>query len=87
MLRDADGTHTMVIEPAMGLDREASGEEAQIRANTERFAKRLEGHVLKRPGHYLNFLALRTFMERQGDAAFFVKERRDEGATRKAALS
>ncbi len=86
MVRQGNGTHRLVIEPP--IDIKASGAaDAEIREHTVFFAKRLEEYVLKYPCHYAGFLALRTFMEAGGDAAFFIKEKINEGIAGQAALS
>lgn len=70
MVRGRDGRHKMIIEPPLEIQIKEQGENT-VEKNMLAFVKRLEEYVLKYPCHYLNFLALRTFMERQGDTPFF----------------
>ncbi|MBI4949061.1 MAG: lysophospholipid acyltransferase family protein [Deltaproteobacteria bacterium] len=60
MIRKGDGTHRMIIEEPI----EMTGDSGDaVRGNISAFVKRLEGYVAKYPCHYLNFLALRTYMK------------------------
>jgi len=70
MIRNDDGTHTMIIESPLKLLR---GHDAEyIQQNVELFISRFEPYVVKYPCHYLTFLALRRFMAEQGDTPFLV---------------
>lgn len=72
MIRDKDGHYTLIIEPPLRL---VHGDGASaIQRNIALFVERLEYYVLKCPCHYLNFLALRSFMTEQGYAPFFITE-------------
>lgn len=57
VLRDRDGRHTMVIEPALTV--EPGDHEEQARQLTARFMARLEWWVRRHPDHYAGFLRLR----------------------------
>ena len=59
MIRKGNGTHKMIIEPPIEMK---TGSEDAVGGNISAFVKRLEGYVSKYPCHYLNFLALRTYM-------------------------
>lgn len=84
MLRGEDGRHTMIIEPPLNI---ATDVDDPVEVNTSAFIKRLEEYIYKYPCHYLNFLALRAFMERQRDSSFFVKEDDNENTVSQAAVS
>lgn len=71
MIRNPDGTNRMIIEPQMKM-KSLDESPAAIEENTAVFVKRLEEYVIRYPCHYLNFLALRTYMEMQGDLPFMV---------------
>ncbi|MDO8445503.1 MAG: lysophospholipid acyltransferase family protein [Deltaproteobacteria bacterium] len=71
MIRGKDGRHTMIIESPLEIYTKEQCEDA-VEKNTLAFVKKLEKYVLRHPSHYLNFLALRRFMEAQGDAPFLV---------------
>ncbi|MBF0591320.1 MAG: lysophospholipid acyltransferase family protein [Nitrospirae bacterium] len=66
MLRNKDATNTMIIEPPLEYRVDAD-KEADIRYATQLFVSRLEHYVLKRPCHYMYFLAWRSFMVTKGD--------------------
>ncbi|HAO94099.1 MAG: hypothetical protein A2X93_09530 [Deltaproteobacteria bacterium GWC2_56_8] len=59
MIRKGDGTHRMIIEEPIEMKRDS---EDAVGGNISAFVKRLEEYVAKYPCHYLNFLALRTYM-------------------------
>ncbi len=70
MIRNDDGIHTMIIDSPLQLLR---GHDARyIQQNVELFISRFEPYVVKYPCHYLTFLALRRFMEEQGDTPFLL---------------
>ncbi len=72
MSRNPDGTCLLEIEqpiPATGEERSEA-----VYKLTAAFASRLEHHVRNRPGHYLEFLALRRFMTTQGDPPLLVDD-------------
>ncbi|MBV6342957.1 lysophospholipid acyltransferase family protein [Candidatus Magnetobacterium casense] len=71
MLRNKDATNTMVIEPPLEY-KVSSDKAADIRYATQLFADRLEQYVLKRPCHYMYFLAWRSFMVTKGDPSFLL---------------
>lgn len=73
MIRGKDGRHSMFIEPPLEIYSKEQCDDA-VEKNTLAFVSKLERYVLSHPSHYLNFLALRTFMETQGDMPFFVYE-------------
>lgn len=73
MIRNSDGTNRMIIEPQMKM-KSLDESPAAIEENTAAFVKRLEEYVRRYPCHYLNFLALRTYMEMQGDLPFMVNK-------------
>lgn len=84
MIRERDGRNRMIIEPPL----EIKMDEGDVAGRyVSAFACRLEEYVYKYPCHYLNFLALRTFMERQGDISLFVKEKNNENTVSQAAVS
>ncbi len=70
IVRGKGGRQTMIIEPPLSI---MTGCDNAVEFNTSAFVKRLEEYIYRYPCHYLNFLALRTFMEEQGDSPFFVK--------------
>jgi phosphatidylinositol dimannoside acyltransferase len=72
MIRCNTGRNKMIIEEPM--DVVYSDAEDPIKINTQLFVKKLEGYVLRYPCHYLNFLALRTFMEGIDGIPFIVKK-------------
>lgn len=79
MLRDEDGTSRMIVESPLELDH-GLPELDRVRDNTMRYIERFEPYVLKYPGNYLNFLALRSFMTNEGDTPYFIEEGTDESA-------
>ncbi len=72
MIRCRTGRNKMIIEEPMDIV--YSDPEDPIKINTQVFAKKLEAYVLRYPCHYLNFLALRTFMEGIDGIPFIVKK-------------
>jgi len=72
MIRCKNGRNKMIIEAP--LDVVYSDDEDPIKRNTQVFVKKLEDYVLRYPCHYLNFLALRTFMEGIDGIPFIVKK-------------
>jgi len=71
MIKGRNGRHRMIIEPPLKIIKE-NKEDAVIK-NITAFAKRLEEYVLTYPSHYLNFLALRKFMEDIDGIPFIIK--------------
>jgi len=76
MIRDRRGRSTMLIEPPLDID--ISGGENAVSKNMSRFALRLGYHVRRHPGHYLDFMALRRFMESLGDPPFLLDSENGE---------
>ena len=72
MIRSSTGRNRMIIEAPMDIV--YSDPEDPIKKNTQVFVKKLEAYVLRYPCHYLNFLALRTFMEGIDGIPFIVKK-------------
>ena len=72
MIRCNNGRNKMIIEEPMDIV--YSDAEDPIKKNTQVFVKKLEEYVLRYPCHYLNFLALRTFMEGIDGIPFIVKK-------------
>jgi len=72
IVRERDGKHTLIIEPPLNI--QDTGKEDAVRSNMLSFIRKLEEYVVKYPSHYLNFLALRRFMEphEQESEHFFV---------------
>lgn len=85
MIRGKEGRNRIIIEPPLAIENEP--DEDHVKKYASAFVRRFEEYVYRYPCHYLNFLALRTFMEKQGDTPFFVKENEDESAVSEAALS
>jgi lauroyl/myristoyl acyltransferase len=69
MLRKADGMNEMIVERP--IEKASGVEEDAIRETTQRFVDRLAEYVLKYPGHYVNFLEVRTLMAGKGDEPLF----------------
>ncbi|MBF0316647.1 MAG: lysophospholipid acyltransferase family protein [Nitrospirae bacterium] len=69
MLRNKGAGNTMIIEPPLEY-KTSTDKEADIRYATQLFVNRLEQYVLKRPCHYMYFLAWRSFMATKGDTPF-----------------
>ncbi|MBI4666702.1 MAG: lysophospholipid acyltransferase family protein [Nitrospinae bacterium] len=69
MTRTESGASKMIFEDPMTLVSGMEHEEA-LKINTQAFVKRLEDYVRRFPGLYGNFLALRKFMETQGELPF-----------------
>ncbi|MBF0344988.1 MAG: lysophospholipid acyltransferase family protein [Nitrospirae bacterium] len=69
MMRNKDATNTLIISPPMSY-RVSSDKEADLRYATQLFVNQLEQYVLKRPCHYMYFLAWRSFMVTKGDLSF-----------------
>ncbi|KWT84434.1 lysophospholipid acyltransferase family protein [Candidatus Magnetominusculus xianensis] len=75
VLRDSKGYNTMIIEgPLSAPAKDRQGRQRAITAFIREFVERLEPYVLRHPSHYLDFLALRTYMAGLGDPDFFVEE-------------
>jgi len=72
MIRSSTGRNRMIIEAPMDIV--YSGLEDPIKKNTQLFVRKLEAYVLRYPCHYLNFLALRSFMEGIDGIPFIVKK-------------
>jgi len=73
MVRNESGFNTMVIEPPLlvQVDEKCDANET-ITRTTQIFVKRLEEYVLIYPDHYINFLALRSIMAKNGDTPLFL---------------
>lgn len=71
MVRQPNGKSLMIIEPPMDMTVECSGTE-ELKRRIQWFVQRLETYIVTYPDHYLHFLALRSFMQEQGDSPFFV---------------
>ena len=71
ILRNADGRNHMIIEAPI----EISGFEGDqvITQSIRSFVGRLEHYVVNYPSHYLNFMALRSRMEKVGDMPLFTQ--------------
>ena len=86
IVRNYSGKSKMIIESPLEIDTSIQTQDA-IEKYIFAFTKRLEEYVYRYPCHYSNFLALRTFMEKQGDIPFFIKENNSESITGQAAVS
>jgi KDO2-lipid IV(A) lauroyltransferase len=71
ILRDKGGRQRMIVEEPLQLP-EGGDHGEQVLAVMRLFIARFEEYVRRHPGHYLNFLVLRRFMESQGDTPLFV---------------
>lgn len=71
MIKGRDGRHIMIIEPPLEIIKER--QEGAVEKNITAFVKKLEEYVLTYPSHYLNFLALRKFMEDVDGIPFIIK--------------
>ncbi len=72
MVRGDNGVTRMIIEPP--LDLEVTGDyDSDVHTALQYFATRFDYYVIKHPCHYINFLALREFMESTGDPPYFAK--------------
>lgn len=71
MIKGRDGRHRMIIEPPLEIIKER--QEGAVEKNITAFVKKLEEYVRTYPSHYLNFLALRKFMEDIDGIPFIVK--------------
>lgn len=74
MIRGNDGRSTMVIDAPLELEQGPGAD--RVRKNVALFVDCFEPYVLKYPGHYLAFLALRSFMTTQGDMPFLSTDER-----------
>lgn len=75
MVRQPRGDQKLIVQEPLQLS-DAGDHEERVQKNVALFMGRFEEYVRTYPDHYLNFLALRRFMELQGDAPFFKKENR-----------
>lgn len=73
VIRRPNGTNLLIIEPEMPI-RPDGKSQAAIEENISFFAKRLEEYVYKYPCHYIDFLALRSFTERNGESPFILDD-------------
>jgi lauroyl/myristoyl acyltransferase len=73
MVRGKNGTHTMMIEPPLNMISSDDKPDA-VTINMAEFVKRFEVYVASYPDHYLNFIALRTFMEPFDGFPFITKK-------------
>ncbi|MBF0368636.1 MAG: lysophospholipid acyltransferase family protein [Magnetococcales bacterium] len=75
MVLDETGRYTLHILPPMSLTRDEKGQ-LERQKTIQDFVIILEKYVLKHPGHYVHFLALRRFMElMEGDEPFLFDEK------------
>ena len=72
MIKGRDGRHRMIIETPLEIIKERH--EDAVEKNVTVFVKRLEEYVVRYPCHYLNFLALRSFMEGVDGLPFLIKK-------------
>lgn len=75
MIRRKDGRHRMIIEQPLQIRDQKVYKEA-IYENLSAFVSRLEEYLIKYPCHYLNFLALRRFMEGVDGVPFIIEKER-----------
>ena len=73
MVRGKNGSHKMIIEPPLNLISNDDKSDA-VAINIIEFVKRLEVYVTRYPDHYLNFIALRIFMEAVDGFPFITKK-------------
>jgi lauroyl/myristoyl acyltransferase len=73
MVRGKNGAHTMIIEPPLDMVSNDDKPKA-VRTNTIEFVKRFEAYVVKHPDHYINFMALRIYMEPFDGFPFITKK-------------
>lgn len=83
MVRGKNGTHTMIIEPPLNIISSDDKPDA-VTINIVEFVKRLEVYVARYPDHYLNFMALRTFMKAVDGFPFITKK---EGTDAKSTVN
>lgn len=72
MVRGENGTHTMIIEPPLTIC--SNDNPDAVAVNMVEFVKRFEIYVADYPDHYLNFMALRIFMEAFDGFPFITKK-------------
>ncbi|HLF87174.1 MAG TPA: lysophospholipid acyltransferase family protein [Nitrospiria bacterium] len=75
MIRKKDGRHKMIIEEPLHI-RDHKVYKGAIGENLSAFVTRLEEYLIKYPCHYLNFLALRRFMEGVDGVPFIIEKER-----------
>ncbi|HLF87167.1 MAG TPA: lysophospholipid acyltransferase family protein [Nitrospiria bacterium] len=75
MIRRKDGRHRMIIEQPLEIRDQKVYKDA-IYENLSAFVGRLEEYLIKYPCHYLNFLALRRFMEGVDGIPFIIEKER-----------
>ena len=80
MIRYSNGMNKLIIEGPIDFE----CDEDPIKKGTQVFAMRLEEYVKRYPCHYLNFLALRKLMEKNGDPPFLIDPNDNEITLRNA---
>jgi KDO2-lipid IV(A) lauroyltransferase len=73
MIRTEDGPNRMIILPSVSPS-DSTSQEAAIREIIQAFADQLTYFIHEYPDHYLNFMALRSFMSQFGDIPLFLKK-------------
>lgn len=68
MVRDSNGRHTLIIEPQLKMEPDTTAESALAVA-----VQVLERYVRSHPDHYVDFLALRKTMAKEGDVPLILE--------------